>query len=410
MRSIAFGLTLALVFAIPWEQTLELSGVGTISKALGVAAAAAWGLSVLASGRMRRPSALHAALLAVTIWSGLSIYWSLDPRSSIEGFLTQAQLLVMLLVVWDLVDTRQRVNATLQAYVLGGFVAVGGVVANFVNNTATVWERYSSPGSDVDGAALILALGVPAAIYLAATTRTAGRSRMWTLVNFAYIPAAAFAIALTGTRGAVLASVPTAVFLLWVLARTGPSGRIAGAVALVVSAYLLISLAPETSLQRIGTAFGEFSGGDLTGRVGVWEQSWAAFQAQPLLGVGDGAHRAAIAAGKVAHNTALSVLVETGVLGLVLFGTFIVLLVRQVRSLSGWEARLWVTQLSVILVGSLSLSVEDRKSIWLFLFLAAAAAAAAGSPASGQARIAASVMAPGRRRLTSTGRPVSSPL
>jgi len=45
------------------------------------------------------------------------------------------------------------------------------------------------------------------------------------------------------------------------------------------------------------------------------------------------------------------------------------------RKLSGWPAWYWSTQLAVIAVGAMSLSLEDSKSVWLFLSLCVATAA-----------------------------------
>ncbi len=376
MRTIAYVLVLALMFTIPWEQSFEYSSVGTISRIVGVAAAIVWLVSISGSGRMRRLTAFHGAALAFVIWNGLTVFWSKDPESSVTGLFTYVQLLVMLVILWDVIDTPQRVRAMLQAYVLGALVTTGTIIANFLNGDTTVYERYSSPGSEVDLAALILALGGPAAVYLATRPTLEQRSRLLRVVNYAYLPAATFAVVLTATRGAVVASVATAIFFLWSVVRGRPAQRVGAVGAITVAAFLVVSFAPATSLDRIVTASSELrGGGNLNGRIGIWHASIDAFLQRPLLGVGHDAHRAAVPTGNVAHNTLLSILAETGLIGTVLFIGLLVHVIAALRKQSGWEARFWTAQLAVVALGAMSLSIEDSKAAWAFVALAVAAAA-----------------------------------
>ena len=384
IRGIAFRLTLLLIFTIPWEQTAELPGRGTITKLVGVGAGVAWFLGVMADGRQRRPDRFHAAFFLMVVWIGLTVHWSLDPRSTIKGFLTFVQLLILLLMLWDLVDTQERVRLALQAYVAGAFVSIGGILVNFLNDQTTVYLRYSAPGYDVDGSGLILALGMPAAIYLALSGGAEKRSAALRFLDFAYVPAAIFAIVLTATRTAAIASLPTVVFAVLYAARSRPSLRVAAAAALSCGIYLLVTFAPAASVDRIALSTKELSQesstwGDsfTTGRTGIWQESVQAFLKRPLGGVGHGAHREAIASGKVAHNTPLSILTETGMIGFALFATVVACVVGWVRRLTGWEARYWITQLAVVMLGAMTLSVEHLKAVWLLVGLAVASAALA---------------------------------
>jgi O-antigen ligase len=365
------------MFTMPWQQAVEYSSVGTISRVVGLAAAAVWLVSIAATGRMRRLTSFHVAALAFVAWNGLTVFWSKDPHSSVVGFFTYVQLLVLLVIMWDVIDTSQRVRAMLQAYVLGAFVTTGTIIVHFVSGQTSVYERYSSPGSEVDLAALILALGGPAAVYLATRPTSERRSRLLRLLNYAYVPAATFAIVLTATRGAVVASLATAIFFTWALARGRPAQRIGAVAAVAVAVFLVVNYAPATAVHRIVTTSSELRGsGNLNGRTEIWHESIDAFLQSPLLGVGHDAHRAAVETGNVAHNTPLSILAETGLVGAVLFIGVLMHVAAALRRLSGWDGRFWTAQLVVIAIGSLSLSIEDSKAVWAFAALAVAAAAA----------------------------------
>lgn len=379
MRRAARGLVLAMVFTIPWENTLEFPGAGTVSKLVGLAAAAVWLVQAAAERRVRKPHPFIGALLLFTIWSGLTTVWSIDPSRSAGGFLTNVQIFLWLFIMWDVFGTRTDIRRALQAYVLGAYVSILGILANFAAGRTTAYDRYGAAGFQVDAIALVMAIGIPAAWFLAAGPPARHSRRIWALVNYAYLPLASLALVLTGTRGAAVASIPTAVFLAWSLARNGPSRFLAGTLLLVVTVAGIAVIAPPGLLARIASTTGEISQlNDLNGRIEIWRESLGAWREAPILGVGNDAHRAAIPAGKVAHNLFLSVLVETGLVGVVLFANVIRHVLRSVPRHRGWETWFWGAELAVLGLGSLSLSTEDAKSLWLFLALVVIDSAASG--------------------------------
>ena len=81
MRTVALWLSLILIFVIPWENTIDVEGVGTASRAVGLVVAAFWLLTVVASGRFRKPHPFHLVVFLFVLWNGASILWSLDVTS-----------------------------------------------------------------------------------------------------------------------------------------------------------------------------------------------------------------------------------------------------------------------------------------------------------------------------------------
>lgn len=383
MRVLAFRLSLLLIFTIPWEAIVELPGIGTISRMIGLALVVPWFVLATNVNNHRRLDRFHGAFFLLVVWMGLTVYWSLDPGRSFSGFVTYTQLFVMLLVLWELMDSQERIDVALQTYVIGSFVAIGGMLVNFLNEEPSEATRYGWSGVGVGGAALVLALGIPAAIHLAAGPGAVNRSLIVRLVNYAFIPAAVFGMVLTGTRSAVLASIPTLIFLIASVGRGGASRQLATASALLVTVALIVSFAPAPSLERIASTSDELAavsnespaGTGFNGRFEIWRESANAFVTRPLTGVGLNANRAAIETGKVAHNTPLSVLVELGLVGFALFSMILIRVVQLVGRLSGPHLLYWTVQLLVLLVASLSMSVGDKKVFWLFLALAAASGA-----------------------------------
>lgn len=388
IRVLARWLALAMIFTIPWEVGVTVGSIGRISRALGLAVGAVWILSVLRGG-IRRPGPVQKAYVAFVLWSGATFFWSVDPRASLLQALTYAQLLGMMFVLWDLFDDERSVRAALQAYVLGAFVTAGSVIVQFLTAPPVRFAehaRYIGLGTEIDGIGLIVAAAAPVAWYLAMGPHASEQSRLRRWVNLAYVPAAFFAMILTGTRGAALASIPTVVLILWSLRRLDPVTRRIGGAALGVTLMLVLFFAPPEMLARVGSVWSVLTGSEQTaqwniqdvgGRAETWGGAFAAFSNRPVQGVGIDATRATIPAEKKAHNIYLSVLAETGLIGFFLFARVLWGVVVAVRRYApGWERSYWVAQLSLLAIAGMSLSLESSKSVWLFVTLSVAAAPA----------------------------------
>jgi len=379
MRTIAFTLSLVFIFIIPWEGMVELPGLGTAAKLAGLVLAAFSAATVVIEGRFRKPGPFHVTVFLFVLWIALSTFWSGDANRTVSQLLTWVQVLGFVFILWDLYTTREALLAGLQAYVLGVYVAIGSALASFITGSAyyTHYQRFSSATqTNPDGFGFIVALGIPVAWYLASsesTTRTGGLLR---LVNYAYIPAAFVAIAISGTRTAMIAAVPGMAFGLASLARLKPWARVA--IFLLLTSAILILLPyvqPLRSFQRFGTTVAEFTEGDLNRRTPNWQEGLDSFAEHPLRGVGGNMYRSVNSRGKLAHNSFLSVLVELGLIGFALFGIILVIAAIQALTQSRWDASFWVTTLLVWVIGASTLTWEYRKTTWLFLGLLMVSAA-----------------------------------
>ena len=300
--------------------------------------------------------------------------------ASFSGFITYTQLFGMILILWDLIETEKQVESALQVFVLGAYVSCASIFVNWVTApppNSPQHNRINALGFETDGIALICAMAIPAAWHLATGPNSANRSRAILAVNFAYLPAAVFAIILTGTRGAAIASVPTFLFIVWSLRRSSSRRRLIAWTMLGLGVLSVMFFAPPEMVQRIGGSVADVLEGDsLSGRRDIWADSLETFADHPLAGVGLDSHRASSAYNKEAHNTVLSILVESGLIGFLAFGAIAIALVTRLLQLSGWAAWYWRAQVSVLFLGSMSLSLEDSKPLWILSTLAVIHAAA----------------------------------
>jgi O-antigen ligase len=376
VKKLAYLLSLVMIFAIPWENSVLVRDVGTISRAIGLLLAAVWVAAVVMHGTMRRLGLFHGLAIAFVTWNALSVFWTIHPPATVQWVWTYVQLLILAFLLWDLYDTTPAIRAALQAYVLGAYVAIASLLLSFVSGTGMSFsKRYTVEGFNADTAGLLLAIGMPMAWTLALVHSIRGRGRVLRWMNFAYLPLAFFGIALTGTRTALLTTFPAVLFAIASLTRLRPRQRLAIGLAAVIGFAVIVPFVPQPSVERLLTTGSEISGGTLGGRGRIWQAGLRAFGQRPILGVGAGAFEAAIGIGKVAHNTFISVLVELGIVGATIFYTLVAYTFGQALRHPAWGARFWVTLLSIWALGASSLTWENKKITWLVLTLAAASAA-----------------------------------
>jgi O-antigen ligase len=292
--------------------------------------------------------------------------------------MTWAQLLMLAFIWWDLYTTRTSVLAGLQAYVLGAYVAVGSAIANYFTGAAfyTHYDRYSPGETNPDGFGFIMALGIPAAWYLTISINNTQLGNLLKLINYAYIPTAMLGIAMSGTRTALIASVPGMMLGLASLSRIRRSARVAIFLFFIVAVFILLPyVQTQRSFQRLGTTATELTEGDLNNRTNNWREGLESFAEHPLLGVGSNMYRSVNSWDKAAHNSFISVLVEVGLIGFILFGAILAIAVFQAWNQPKWDSRFWLTTLVVWAIGASTLTWGHRKSTWLFLSLVVASAA-----------------------------------
>ena len=380
MKQLAYLVSLLLIFVIPFENTVEVRSVGTISRFIGLLAAAIWLLAVVVEGDFRRPNLFVGLVTAFVAWSCLSLFWSIDPETTVGFAFTYIQLLVFVLLLWDLYRTTPAIRAGLQAYVLGAWVAIGSLLFNLAIGRHGAVNRYTVGGFNADHAGLLLAIGMPIAWGLALLMASQRRGGILRWLNLAYMPLAFLGIALTATRTALIATIPAIVFAIASLGRLSMGRRMFIGLFAVGGVLAIVPLIPQTSVERFLTTGSEISTGALGGRGHIWKVGLQTYGQRPVLGVGAGAFKAAVGVGKVAHNAFISILVELGIVGLTLWLWIVGVALLQTQKHPPWGTRFWVTVMVIWTLGASSLSWENKKLTWLVLTLTAASGAVQARP------------------------------
>lgn len=402
MRSITYGLTLFLIFTIPFKEIFIVPGVGSISRLVGAIVIGFWLFTILATGKFRKPTPFLVAALLFFLWNIASLLWSLESESTMSRALAYARMAFLAWLIWDLFTARVRILRGLQAYVLGCWVSIGSILFNFINGVEAYQyanSRVTATNFDANEIGIILAFGLPIAWYLCIAkgynlsekSRTipafgnavrdfsgqAYRSHSFALLrylNYVYIPAAIFAIFLTASRGSILAMSPALIYIICTVNRLGPFRRIVFSVLTIAALFVLQDFIPQESIDRISTTGQELASFDLNGRIEIWRDGFRLFTDHLFIGTGAGTFANVIKSGKAPHNTALALLTDVGIIGFLLFYlTFILCAINIVR-VNRDESWMWLTFLLIWTLGSLVSNWEHKNLSWLLFSMLVAGA------------------------------------
>jgi O-antigen ligase len=367
MRKIAFWLSLVLIFIVPWEDSFSLTAIGSLARLIGLVVAGFWLLTILSEGRFRKPHIFHAFVLLFFLWNTFGYLWSLDINRTVDRIITYVQIFILMLILWELYQEPADLIAGLQAYILGAYVSITSTIINYLHGTVAVnYEvRYSATGVNAVDLSLILLLGLPLAWHLFVRVDQK-KNPILKIINISYIPLAIFTTFLTGSRTSLFAIVPAVIYILW--PKRASFGRfVLSSIVLIVSIFVFRAVLPPMVIERLATAASSVQSADLSGRVTLWRETIDFFTEHPFFGSGSGTLFTSIGIGSDSHNTFLSVLAETGLVGFILFISILALVFNQAVKLPRGYSGLWLATLSVWAIGVLSLTWEYRKPTWLFL-------------------------------------------
>jgi len=373
MRRIAWILLLIFAFAIPWEYSLELGEpLGNIARVVGLLLLLVAIPAVLQAGRLRIPGAMQWLVLALYLWFCCTYFWTIEPLATLVRMRGYLQEMMIVWLVWEFAESAGDLRALMRAYVAGSWVLAGLTLASFATAEAIAEQiRFVATGQDPNDVARYLNLGFP----LAALLVTSERRWPWRLLAAGYLPLGLVAVLLTASRGGFMAAVVALAGSGVLLAYGHPKKILAGALALPPIAALLWWIIPSGSYERLATISEQLQGGGLNQRWNIWTAGWHAFVKAPLFGTGAGTFvsAAGLAPNDTAHNTALSIAVNGGLVALFLATAIVAVAIWSIAQTKG-QLR-WALALTLVVWGITSTvaTVEENRTTWLLLALIALA-------------------------------------
>jgi O-antigen ligase len=340
---------------------------------LGTFALGAGFLAVLIDGRIRVLTRAYAVLGLFALWTAITLRWSLDPSATAMKAVTCFQLLGMAWLIWEFCAEERHVIWLMQAYLFGTLCAAANTLVRYQLAHQTYYRRYAPDGFDPNDFALTLALSIPMSYALA--LRAKGR-RSW--FYWAQLALVCLSVVLSASRTGFLASCVAASIIPLTFASTPRKQKLLIVTGAIAAMVCLAAVVPASSWQRLSTIGAEVKSGSLNDRGLIWRAGLQVYRDHWFAGVGSGAYPRSVEPmlgwptgwAIVAHNTFLSVLVETGIVGFLLFLSFLTLLVRVILRMQGLSRMVWAVTLMVWFIGVNTLTWEVRKPTWLIFALA----------------------------------------
>ncbi len=394
MSTIAYLALWLFVFALPWENGVTIiPGTAIVTKATGALALATAVGATLFSARLRRWHQMHLIGLLFLIWAGAELFVLHSGTRLPYKDPTYLQLFAVLWIIWEVAPSRSRVIGLMTAYVLGGYVVAVATILQY-REAGTKLNRFTALESDPNSLAMTLALALPMAWYLSVTYR----SPVLRWVCRSFLAAGLVAIGLTASRGGMVAATVALMIVPLTMTKLSPGRLIAAVAVLAITGALAAAYIPDKIVQRLATTSTEVEDLSLGGRFKLWQAGVKALTERPLTGYGAGFWRPAVAPWlgpnpQVAHNSFLSVAVETGIVGFLLYmGMFLAVFLALMR-LPSFERRFALVLLATLMVTMLPLSWEDQISVWFVLAVLLGFARASGGAGAGMTPAVARVRA-----------------
>jgi O-antigen ligase len=330
--TVAFG---AYALMVPFDSVALVAETGgaTITRLVGIVAAAVLLATGLIERRLVRPPLAALWVVLFFLWAVASLAWAVNLPLAQARLPTAVSMVAMYLVAVSFGASEREVTAVCVLTMLGGAVAAtAGIVLGFeadteraVRGTLAIAGREANPNGVAQSLLLPLSMAIG---MLLASRRIWGRA-----VAVAGVCVIAAGIFLTMSR-ASLAAVALMIGVL--LYRFRMRWQVLAVIGVLTA---LLPLMPDLFFQRVSDVF---TGAETTGagRTGIWEVGVRALERFGWFGAGLSNFPAVYdmyastpprGLSRGAHNTYLGTWVESGVVGLVFLLAAVVSHLRIVK-------------------------------------------------------------------------------
>jgi len=274
-----------------------------------------------------------------------------------------------------MVKDQDQVAGIMKAYIVGCLIASLDVYNVFLHGARVGEElvnRYSAAGVNANDLGLTLSLSIPMIWYIIVTQK----KRIWSLFYFLCVPFLVVAIFLTASRGALISSIAAALIIPITFFKQSTRFKIMALLFIGITVFWVVNFIPSAIFERFAGIPQELQEGTGSKRIFIWHAGWQVFQDNAIFGVGIGAFPYAInkyyGGITVSHNAFLSILVEAGLIGFILFIAMLISLLNRIIRLPALERDIWIILILSWGLGAMSLTWDYYIQTWFLFGLAAA--------------------------------------
>ncbi len=366
-RKLTYLLLWLTIFTVPFQKSFIIPGLGSLNKVFGLALAGIAIFTVLLKGEVKKLPVFFVLLVTFLFLNFISFFWAKVPMDALDKGMLLLQLGFIAWAIYEFSSERDKLNSLIKAYVLGCTVIAIQSLHQYITvgtNPLISTSRFFLEGYNPNELGTIWAFGLVMAMYL-----IVNGSKIFLF----FIPLSAFTILLTGSRTALILLVFVGLCTLWMMFKYKVRFRKLITISLILASIFIVSQLPQEQLDRLSTIQYELSGGTLNGRTGIWDSGIETFKDSPILGVGSGSFLEASIENSetgiefAAHNSYLSVLVENGLIGFIVFALMLGIMFFSAYRIKKRDSIRWLslTLITAWLILSFASHAEAQKYTWV---------------------------------------------
>jgi O-antigen ligase len=364
----ALAVTLLFVFLIPWGDSIN----DGLTALFGIASFGLIAFVLITEGAHKNFSLYHFFVILLLSWMLISLMWTPKIDYGVEVAKRYFQLMLLPFVFTLILTNKSRLNLSYQAFVLGNFIASSIIIYNFLNGIKSkYYNRFGLENFDPDSLGVMLALSLPAAIYLV----TQYENRLLKAFNTLSIPLIAYAIFLTGTRTASMLLIISVAYWLFTYRKSSIRIKTSFFVLFFLSIIMVFSLAPKASIERAFSSGESITKGTLNYRTVIWGAAIEQWKQTPLTGAGLGSLGYILSKEHVnytgAHNTYIEFLAEYGIIGLLIYLLLLMAILYQILRCPFSEKVFLLSVFFIITISQIVQHSHIQKETWLMLTMLA---------------------------------------
>ncbi len=321
INRIALSALCLYVFTMTWEHSTDMGpGIGSVCRIMGIVAMIVGMGAVLIRGSLRRLTVFHGTVAIFYFLVVASLFWTVDFDATAAAIRSFAQAMFVVWLAWEFAPEMAQRRWLMFSYIAGGYVTSYLTIHDYLSiGIVTHHElRVSAAGWNPNELAIVLSIGIPFAAWL---TRKPSRLPV-RLVALGYLLIAPATVVLTASRSGAVAMTIAGLSVVLILGEGNARRKMVAVVLMGLVLAAAPALIPRDSWNRLTTIGAELNGGGMNGRMPIWQAGLRVFShsiPNIVVGVGADGFIKAVDIWYVAHNTYLSVLVNNGLIGFVLF-------------------------------------------------------------------------------------------
>lgn len=318
------------------------------------------------------PNAFLGIMGLYSVWTLISSVFSINAEGAVARWLSfLVPLLVLIYVLNRLVTNEKIISNIMLSFVAGCCLPICVMIYLTMQGVTGELNRMTAFEQDQNELSVMLSIAASFVFILLKQKN----DKIISILLVVFLCVCLFAILLTGSRTGLIIFLAVSILGLVSYGKKGIAWAI---LSIMIIVPLILPFIPESNIERLLQTQEQVVEGDLTGRGYIWERGLTAFHSQipirMLIGVGyeqfQFLYNQNYGTFTASHNTYLSVYVELGIIGFLIFLYILFYVFRKTITLCRLNRTLvYLGMFLPIIIAMMTLCLQTRRWLWIILFM-----------------------------------------